>query len=195
MGIVLGTFALGAVESQNLQEPMPSHQSIQQSLQRACNPPDPKKLFELARSLYSLPSSNPTERRNKALLYLTSIGVADAYLAKNPTTGKHVVSGVMPPLEAGLPPGIDPSAVKDTKMRAEYETAIKKNEELAKALLERRIIEDFRKGLWNHAVTFCAFSYDTTEEDQEVLARDISGLKESANFLSEVAALRHKFPK
>ncbi|MHC4444284.1 MAG: hypothetical protein ACYTF1_17755 [Planctomycetota bacterium] len=42
---------------------------------------------------------------------------------------ERLISNIVPPAATGLPSGVDPAAIKDPVLRAEYEAAIKKNSE------------------------------------------------------------------
>ncbi len=189
---ILGTPSIEAREPLKQANTMPTHQSIKEKLPSALTPPDARKLLDVRVEIHKLTSQNPAERRAKVGVYLNSIEAANSYLKKHPATGKVILRNVVPHVSTGLPPGVDPAAVKDPKLRAEYEAAIKRNAEAAKAEIERRNAEDFRRQLWDDVVRFCTLEYGTTEADRKILAKDVSDFKESAKLLEEVATRRRQ---
>ena len=83
----------------------------------------------------------------------------------------RIKMNIIPPLATGLPSGVDPSAVKDPKLRAEYEDEIRKNREKMATSRVQAGLQRLRKH-WVRDYMFVSlklsFSDESADDQKEV---------------------------
>lgn len=100
------------------------------------------------------------------------------------------VRNVAPPLETGLPSGVVPEAIKDPKLRAEYEEAIDNNRQKAEKYLEQSRLRDWLKRFPKRAEEYIIQAYSkppfAVEELKQYLDKYVADTKTKARILDAV---------
>ena len=79
------------------------------------------------------------------------------------------VSTVAPPIETGRPAGVAPEAIKDDKLRAQYEEAILKNNKKIEKYREQRDLHDLDKSFPKLAEQYVILTYSNPPANTEEL--------------------------
>lgn len=100
------------------------------------------------------------------------------------------VSNIVPPSATGLPGGVASEAIKDPKLRAEYETAIEKNRQKAERYGEQYRLRGWLKRFPKRAEEYIIQSYSKppfdVEELKQYLDKYIADTKTKARILDAV---------
>jgi len=100
------------------------------------------------------------------------------------------VRNVAPPTETGLPSGVTPEAIKDSKLRAEYKQAIDKNRKKAEKYLKQSKMRDWLKSYPKSAERDIILAYSeppfNLEELRQYLEKYIVDKKTRARILDSV---------
>lgn len=100
------------------------------------------------------------------------------------------VSNVVPPLATGLPSGVAPEAIKDPKLRAEYEAAIEKNRQKAERYNEQYSLRKWQKRFPKVAERYIVRAYSkppfNLEEMKQYLEKYIADTKTKDRILDAV---------
>jgi len=129
-------------------------------------------------------------RRRQATLWLHAWQRIENTIDKNWDPNKTRYAKVCPPAATGLSPGVAPSAIKDPKLRAEYEAAIEANrQKIARATLQIRA-RDLKKYWIPGAERFIIRSYIEApagdDELKSLLDSYVSDLAKRARILDAV---------
>lgn len=97
---------------------------------------------------------------------------------------------VSPPLSTNLPPGVEPAAIKDSVLRAEYEQAIKENNQKLKHYSEQNNYRKWLKRINRNIERYSIYLYSTPpiniEELQQLFKDYKLDKKMSENIISKI---------
>jgi hypothetical protein len=109
------------------------------------------------------------ERSAKAKLWLHAWRRLEKGIDPNFDFNNRALLSVAPPLETGLPAGIAPEAIKDPKLRAQYEAAITANEEKGRRYDQQYRLRVTGKYLPNEAEQYLIRAYSKPPYNLEEL--------------------------
>jgi hypothetical protein len=103
---------------------------------------------------------------------------------------------IAPPASTGLPAGVDPAAIKDPKLRKEYEAAIERNRQKAEAYNEqyaaRKWLKRFPKRAEREIVQAYSHPPFATEELKKLLYEHLPDKEAAARILKAVEQNTHE---
>jgi hypothetical protein len=127
-------------------------------------------------------------RKKQAKLWLRACQRIEKTIDNNWDPNDMPSLNVVPPATTGLPPGVAPSAIKDPKLRAEYEAAIEANRKKAGDYSEQHRVRDLKKYFIPMAERFIIGAYIELPmaELEGLLEQNISDPNKRASILKAV---------
>jgi hypothetical protein len=134
--------------------------------------------------------SKEGHRREKVLLWFRGWQRLDGEIDKNFDVNDAPRGNISPPPNTGLPSGVAPSAIKDPKLRREYEIALAKNAEKTQYFHRqyklRQLNQSFPKQAEQNIVSAYSKGHFDLEELKRFLETYISNLGARKRILDEV---------
>lgn len=170
--------------SASLEHPESPYDSLFEQIEAlSVNPQDLATLQELGRQIEHLAPNvmgnlADWRRAREARLRLHLVMLRTVAKMMDPAFDPKDVPflNVAPPPGASISAGASPSAIKDPKMRREYEKAIAKNDEKAKYYSMQRELRKFDKAWFAKTVRFISDNYSRDAKDADEIGIAVDGL-------------------
>ncbi len=111
------------------------------------------------------------ERSAKAKVWLTAWGRLERLINRNFDFSKRPLLNIAPPPETGLPAGVAVSAIKDRRLRAQYEIALAANEKKAEEYNRQMRLKTIDRSLPKNAEAYLVRVYSRTPYNSQELSR------------------------